>query len=219
MFFFLDAMDITHPSQMLILGGTGSGKTSILTGTILGQMDFDHIFISTCYDKPEDSYGPRAIILRRDGIALDTNHITDIVDALQNKKNNQKLLIIDDFSNADTGPFQFLISVLARQINTSIIYIIQNLNNCKLKSEILNNVNYLCITIDSYMPMGVLENFLTTTRSQVHTLLRDIKSDITHMKDSNIDKGLKYAIFIRKEGTLESDSLKYQILDNCGGIH
>ena len=153
-----------HPYRILIIGGSGSGKTNALLNLIKEQDDIDKIYL---YAK--DLSEPKYEILIRKRKDVGTKHFNysnafiecsntmddvyqNIDDCNPNRK--RKILIVFDDMNADimaNKNFQAIIKevfIRCRKSNISLVFITQSYFSVP-KYERLNSTHYLIMKINS----------------------------------------------------------------------
>ena len=128
-----------HPHRILIIGGSGSGKTNVLLNLIENQPDIDKIYLYA-KDLYEAKY--QYLIKKREGIGIDhfndpkafienTNDMRDVyknIDEYNPDKENKILIVFDDII-ADMIYSKKLNSVVTelfirgRKLNISLIFI------------------------------------------------------------------------------------------------
>ena len=131
-----------HPYRILIIGGSGSGKTNALLNLINNQPDIDKIYLYV-KDPYEAKY--QYLINKREKVGLDhfddpkafieySNDMQDTYKDIEdyNPKNNRKVLTVFDDMIADTINNKKLDSIVnelfikGRKINISIVFITQS---------------------------------------------------------------------------------------------
>ena len=131
-----------HPYRILIIGGSGSGKTNALLNLINNQPDIDKIYLYV-KDPYEAKY--QYLINKREKVGLDhfddpkafieySNDMQDTYKNIEdyNPKNNRKVLTVFDDMIADTINNKKLDSIVnklfikGRKINISIVFITQS---------------------------------------------------------------------------------------------
>ena len=131
-----------HPYRILIIGGSGSGKTNALLNLINNQPDIDKIY-SCAKDPYEAKY--QYLINKREKVGLDhfddykafIEYSNDIQDVYKNIENcnptkKRKVLIIfgdmiaDMISNNKLNPIVTELFIRGRKLNISIVFITQS---------------------------------------------------------------------------------------------
>ena len=131
-----------HPHRILIIGGSGSGKTNALLDLINNQPDIDKIYLYA-KDPYETKY--QYLINKREKVGLDhlddlkvfmeySNDIQDIYKNIEdyNPRKNRKVLIVFDDMIADMINNKKLNSIITelfirgRKLNISIVFITQS---------------------------------------------------------------------------------------------
>ena len=124
-----------HPYRILIIGGSGSGKTNALLNLISNQPDIDKIYLYA-KDPYEKKY--QYLINKREKVGL--NHFNDLNDMQVVYKNiedynpirKRKVLIIFDdmiadmISNNKLNPIVTELFIRGRKLNISIVFITQS---------------------------------------------------------------------------------------------
>ena len=124
-----------HPYRILIIGGSGSGKTNALLNLISNQPDIDKIYLYA-KDPYEKKY--QYLINKREKVGL--NHFNDLNDLQVVYKNiedynpikKRKVLIIFDdmiadmISNNKLNPIVTELFIRGRKLNISIVFITQS---------------------------------------------------------------------------------------------
>ena len=131
-----------HPYRLLIIGGSGSGKTNVLLNLINNQPDIDKIYLYV-KDPYEAKY--QYLINKREKVGLDhfndpkpfieySNDMQDVYKNIEdyNLNKKRKVLIVFDDMIADMINNKKLNSILAelfirgRKLNISIVFITQS---------------------------------------------------------------------------------------------
>ena len=131
-----------YPYRILIVGGSGSGKTNVLLNLINNQPDIDKIYL---YIKDPYEARYQYLINKREKVGLDhfddpkafIEYSNDMQDACKdiedyNLKNNRKVLIVFDDMIADMINSKKLDSIVSelftrgRKINISIVFFTQS---------------------------------------------------------------------------------------------
>ena len=111
-----------HPYRIVIIGGSGSGKTNALLNLINNQPDIDKIYLYA-KDPYEEKY--QYLINKREKIGLD--HFEDY-----NLEKKRKVLIIFDdmiadmINNNKLNPVATELFIRGRKLNISIVFIMQS---------------------------------------------------------------------------------------------
>ena len=131
-----------HPYRILMIGGSGSGKTNLLLNLIENQPDIDKIYLYT-KDPYESKY--QYLINKRESVGI--NHFNDPkafieysndthddyknIDEFNPDKENKILIVFDDM-NADIIHNKKLNSIITellirgRKLNISLVFITQS---------------------------------------------------------------------------------------------
>ena len=131
-----------HPYRILIIGGSGSGKTNALLNLINNQPDIDKIYL---YAK--DLYEPKYqfLINKRESIGLKhfndpkafIEYSNDMHDVYKNindynpDKENKTLIVFDDMTadmdhNKKLNPIVTELFIRGRKLNISLVFIAQS---------------------------------------------------------------------------------------------
>ena len=115
-----------HPYKILIIGGSGSGKTNALLNLINNQSDIDKIYLYT-KDPYEKKY--QYLINKRENVGL--NHFNDPKAFMEYSKKRKVLIIFDDMiadmiSNNKLNPIVTELFNRGRKLNISIVFITQS---------------------------------------------------------------------------------------------
>ena len=153
-----------HPYRILIIGGSGSGKTNTLIHLINEQKDFDKIYL---YAK--DLSEPKYVYLIRNRENAGIKHLNDSKSFIEcsnamngvyvnidnyNPSRNRKILIVFDDMIADimtNKKFQSVIKELfirCRKINISLVFITQSYFSVP-KDVRLNSTHYFIMKINN----------------------------------------------------------------------
>ena len=144
-----------HPCRILIVGGSGSGKTNALLNLIINETDIDKIYL---YAKdPYEAKYPY-LINKREKVGLDhfkdlkafmecSNDMQDVYKNIEdyNPGKKRKILIVFDdviadmINNKKLNPIVTELFITGRKLNTSIVFITQSYfkepNNLTLNSS------------------------------------------------------------------------------------
>ena len=131
-----------HPYRILIVGGSGSGKTNALLNLINNQLDIDKIYLYA-KDPYEKKY--RCLINKREKVVLDhfkdpkafmkySNDIQDVYKKIENYNPGKKrkiLIVLDDMiadmiNNKELSPIVTELFIRGRKLNISIVFITQS---------------------------------------------------------------------------------------------
>ena len=133
---------LDHPYRILIIGGSGSGKTNALLNLMSNQLDIDKIYL---YAK--DSYETKYqyLINKREKVGLDhfndpkafmeySNDMQDVYKNIEDYnpiKKRQVLIVFDDMiaymiNNKKLNPVVTELFIRRRKINISIVFITQS---------------------------------------------------------------------------------------------
>ena len=153
-----------HPYRILIIGGSGSGKTNILLNLINEQKDIDKIYLYA-KDLSEPKY--EYLIKNRENAGIKhlndskafiecSNTMNDVYENIDNYNPNRKrkILIVFDDMIADimtNKKFQSLIKELfirCRKLNISLVFITQSYFFVP-KDVRLNSTHYLIMKINN----------------------------------------------------------------------
>ena len=131
-----------HPYRILIIGGSGSGKTNALLNLINNQPDIDKIYLYA-KDPYEDKY--QFLIKKRDNIGLKhfndpkafieySNDMHDVyknIDDYNLDKENKILIVFDDMiadmiNNKKLNSIITELFIRGRKLNISLVFITQS---------------------------------------------------------------------------------------------
>ena len=131
-----------HPYRILIIGGSGSGKTNVLLNLVENQPEIDKIYL---YVKDSHEAKYQYLINKREGVGIDhfkdpkafIEYLNDMHDVYRNidKYNpdkENKILIVSDDLIADMIHNKKLNSIVTelfirdRKLNISLVFIIQS---------------------------------------------------------------------------------------------
>ena len=131
-----------HPYRILIIGGSGSGKTNTLLNLINNQPDINKIYLY-----PKDLYEPKYqfLINKREGIGLKhfndskafieySNDMHDVyknIDDYNPDKENKILIVFDDMiadmiHNKKLNSIGTELFIRGRKLNISLVFITQS---------------------------------------------------------------------------------------------
>ena len=128
-----------HPYRILIIGGSGSGKTNVLLNLIENQPDIDKIYL---YAKDPYEAKYQYLINKREGVDIDhfndlkafIEHSNDMHDVYKNigdynfDKENKILIVFDDMiadriNNKNLDPIVTELFIRGRKSNISLVFI------------------------------------------------------------------------------------------------
>ena len=154
-----------HPYRILIVGGSGSGKTNALLNLIHNQLDIDKIYL---YAK--DPYGGKYqyLINKREKVGLDhfkdpkafmeySNDMEDVYKNIENYnpgKERKMLIVFDDMiadmiNNKKLNPVVTELFIRGRKLNISIVFITQSY--FKVPKDVrLNSTHFFITRIPNY---------------------------------------------------------------------
>ena len=131
-----------HPYRILIIGGSGSGKTNALLNLINNQPDIDKIYL---YAKDPYEAKYQYLINKREKVGLDHSddpkafieYSNDMQDAYKNidnynlRKKRKVLIVFDDMiadiiNNNKSNPIVTELFIGGRKLNISIVFIMQS---------------------------------------------------------------------------------------------
>ena len=131
-----------HPYRILIIGGSGSGKTNLLLNLIENQLDIDKIYLYT-----KDPYESKYQYLNNKRESAGINHFNDPkafidysndmhdvyknIDDCNPDKENKILIVFDDMiadmiHNKKLNSIVTELFIRGRKLNTSLVYITQS---------------------------------------------------------------------------------------------
>ena len=149
-----------HSSRILIIGGSGSGKTNVLLNLIENQPDIDKIYF---YAKDPNEAKYQYLINKREGVG--TNHFNDpkafidysndILDVCKNideynlNKDNKILIVLDDMiadmiNNKNLDSIVTELFIRGRKLNISLVFITQSY--LKVPKKFRLNTTHFSIT-------------------------------------------------------------------------
>ena len=151
-----------HPYKILIIGGSGSGKTNTLLNLTKEQDNIDKIYL---YAKDLNEPKYEFLIKKRDDVGIKycndpnaftecSNRIDDVYQNIDDYNRNRKILIVFDGMIADimsNKKFQAIIKELfirCRKLNISLVFITQSYFSVP-KDVRLNSTHYLIIKINN----------------------------------------------------------------------
>ena len=131
-----------HPYRILIVGGSGSGKTNALLNLMNNQPDIDQIYL---YAKDPYEAKYQYLINKREKVGLDhfkdpkafmesSNDMEDVYKNIENYNAGKKrkiLIVFDDMiadmiNNKKLDPVVTELFIKGRKLNTSIVFITQS---------------------------------------------------------------------------------------------
>ena len=167
-----------HPYRILIIGGSGSGKTNMLLNLINEQRDIDKIYLYAT-DFSESKY--EHLITNHENAGI--KHLNDpkaFIDCsntrndvyknidLYNPNRKRKVLIVFDDMFADimrNKKFQSIIKELfirCRKINISLVFITQSYFSV-LKDGRLNSTHYFIMKVNNKRKLKILQLIILQT--------------------------------------------------------
>ena len=130
-----------HPYRILIIGGSGSGKTNALLNLINNQPDIDKIYL---YAKDPYEAKYQYLINKREKVGLDhfndpkafmeySNDIQDVYKNIEDQHPGKKrkiliafdVMIADMINNKKLNPIVIELFIRGRKLNISIVFITQ----------------------------------------------------------------------------------------------
>ena len=160
-----------HPYRILIIGGSGSGKTNTLLNLINEQNDIDKIYLYA-RDLNEPKY--KILIKKREDAGIKylkdpnafiecSNTMDDVYENIHdyNSSRKRKILIVFDDMIADimtNKKFQAIIKELfirCRKLNISLVFITQSYFSVP-KDVRLNSTHYLILKISSRKELQII---------------------------------------------------------------
>ena len=148
-----------HPYRILIIGGSGTGKTNALLNLINNQQDIDKIYLYA-KDPYEDKY--QYLINKRERVGI--NHLNDPkafieysndmhdvnknIDNYNPDKENKILIVFDDmiadmFNNKKLNSVLTELFIRGRKLNISLVFISQSY--FKIPKDVRNNSTHVFI--------------------------------------------------------------------------
>ena len=131
-----------HPYRILIIGGSGSGKTNVLLDLIENQPDIDKIYV---YDKDPYEAKYQYLINKRESVAINhfndpkafieySNHMHDVyknIDDYNPDKENKILIVFDDMiadmiNNKKLNSIVTKLFIRGRKLNIYRVFITQS---------------------------------------------------------------------------------------------
>ena len=151
-----------HPYRILIIGGSGSGKTNALLNLINNQPDIDQIYLSA-KDPNEEKY--QYLINKREKVGLDrfddpeafieySNDMQDVhqnIDDYNPRKKRKVLIVFDDMiagmiNNKKLDSIVTELFIRGRKLNISIVFITQSY--FKVPKDVrLNSTNFFIMKV------------------------------------------------------------------------
>ena len=146
-----------HPYRILIIGGSGTGKTNALLNLINNQQDIDKTYAKDPY---EDKY--QYLINKRESVALkhfnnpkvfieysnDIHSVYKNIDNYNLNKENKILIVFDDMiadmiNNKKLNSIVTELFIRCRKLNISLVFISQS--NFKVPKDVTNNSTHFFI--------------------------------------------------------------------------
>ena len=142
-----------HPYRILIIGGSGSGKTNALLNLINNQPDIDKIYL---YAKDPYEAKYQYLINKRDPRAF-IEYSNDMQDVHQNidnynpRKKRKVLIVFDDtiadmINNNKLNPIVTELFIRGRKLNISIVFITESYFKVP-KDARLNSIHFFIMKI------------------------------------------------------------------------
>ena len=151
-----------HPYRILIVGGSGSGKTNALLNLINSQLDIDKIYL---YAKDPNEAKYQYLVIKREKVGLDhfkdpkafmkySNDMQDVYKNIEdyNPGKKRKILILFDdmiadmINNKKLNPVVTELFIRGRKLNISIVFITQSYFKAP-KDVRLNSTHFFIIKI------------------------------------------------------------------------
>ena len=148
-----------HPYRILIIGGSGTGKTNALLNLINNQQDIDKIYLYA-KDPYEDKY--QYLINKRECVGINhlndpkafieySNDIHDVYKNINNynpDKENKVMIVFDDMiadmiSNKKLNSIVTELFIRCRKLNISLVFISQSY--FKVPKDVRNNSTHFFI--------------------------------------------------------------------------
>ena len=149
-----------HPYRILIVGGSGSGKTNALLNLINNQPDIEKIYL---YAKDPYDVKYQYLINKREKVGLDhfkdpkafmeySNDMQDVYSNIENCNPGKKrkiLIVFDDMiadmiNNKKLNPVVTELFIRGRKLNISIVFVTQSY--LKVSKDVRLNSTHLFIT-------------------------------------------------------------------------
>ena len=151
-----------HPYGILIIGGSGSGKTNALLNLINNQLDIDKIYL---YAKDPYEAKYQYLITKREKVGLDhfddpkafieySNDMQDVhknIDDYNPRKKHKVVIVFGDMiadmiNNNKLNPIVTELFIRGRKRNVSIVFITQSY--CKVPKDVrLNSTHFFIVKI------------------------------------------------------------------------
>ena len=151
-----------HPYRILIVGGSGSGKTNALLNLINSQLDIDKIYL---YAKDPNEAKYQYLVIKREKVGLDhfkdpkafmkySNDMQDVYKNIEDYNPGKKgkiLILFDDMiadmiNNKKLNPVVTELFIRGRKLNISIVFITQSYFKAP-KDVRLNSTHFFIIKI------------------------------------------------------------------------
>ena len=148
-----------HPYRILIIGGSGTGKTNALLNLINNQQGIDKIYLYA-KDPYEDRY--QYLINKRESVGLkhfndpktfieysnDMHSVYKNIDNYNLNKENKILIVFDDMvadmiNNKKLNSIVTELFIRCRKLNISLVFISQSY--FKVPKDVRNNSTHFCI--------------------------------------------------------------------------
>ena len=149
-----------HPYRILIIGGSGSGKTNVLLNLIENQPDIDKIYL---YAKDPYEAKYQYLINKREGVGIDhfndpkafveySNDMRDVyknIDEYNIDKEHKILIVFDDIiadiiTNKKLNSIVTELFIRGRKLNISLVFITQSY--FKVPKDVRLNTTHFFIT-------------------------------------------------------------------------
>ena len=149
-----------HPYRILIIGGSGSGKTNVLSNLIQNQPDIDKIYL---YSKDPYEAKYQYLINKREGVSINhfndpkafTEYSNDMRNVYKNisyynpDKENKILIVFDDMiadmiQNKKLNSIVTELFIRGRKLNISLVFVTQSY--FKVPKDVRLNTTYFFIT-------------------------------------------------------------------------
>lgn len=225
----IDAPDFQNPTQILVVGSTGCGKSRIISKTIIpilklqfGIIGKDRVLVSNSLKKDDDlvNFGNDVIKLRE----LPRFHENDLkyIHTWMMRDTDPKILVLDDIPSGFNSASEVISGTVARVQKCTVIYVSHTFDFLK-KLQFANNID--CILFDpnvSTCTTPLLRElfFANLPNSKIQILKQMIRMRIKYYREvaETDDEEHNFMPLVFKKYNFDSGVKKIVLVDNFGNF-